>query len=289
MEGLGHERMLKPKPCCQEQEARANASLQIEDFAVTSDLTMKKVAPCTRCWSSLGLPAPRFIASPRSPPPDHQAIITDHATLFGAKFVSSDLVAGEYEGGLKLWECAVDLVAHLHQRCTQDPLFVRGRRVLELGCGHGLPGIFALQRGAEAVVLQDYNAEVLTGLTAANVRANVNPAPVPPEVRYVAGDWGEGMAALLQDPGYDIILTAETIYTARGQERLLALMTQCLRPGGEALVAAKTYYFGVGGGTREFETRVARGRVLRVERVAEFKDGASNVREILRLTHREES
>ena len=35
----------------------------------------------------------------------------------------------------------------------------RGHRVLDLGCGHGLPGLVALQRGA-AVDFLDYNREV---------------------------------------------------------------------------------------------------------------------------------
>lgn len=54
-----------------------------------------------------------------------------------------------------------------------------------------------------------------------------------------------------------MILTAETIYNQEGMRKLLALIKTCLGPGGVALVAAKTYYFGVGGGTREFEAVVA--------------------------------
>ena len=40
----------------------------------------------------------------------------------------TDLV---YEGGLKIWECAVDLARHVERE------HVEGKCVLELGCGAG--------------------------------------------------------------------------------------------------------------------------------------------------------
>mmetsp|Transcript_1152 Transcript_1152/g.3242 ORF Transcript_1152/g.3242 Transcript_1152/m.3242 type:complete len:132 (-) Transcript_1152:2369-2764(-) len=61
----------------------------------------------------------------------------------------SDLVAGEYEGGRKLWESSVDLV----QYCALENLSFAGKRVLELGCGHALPSIFAAQQGAAEISL----------------------------------------------------------------------------------------------------------------------------------------
>ena len=36
-----------------------------------------------------------------------------------------------------------------------------GKKVLEIGCGQGLPGVMALKCGAEEVVFQDFNEEVL--------------------------------------------------------------------------------------------------------------------------------
>lgn len=71
----------------------------------------------------------------------------------------------------------------------------------------------------------------------------------------------------------------------RPQPRLLALITHCLRPGGVALVAAKSFYFGVGGSVSDFAAAAAQ-HTLRVDTVAQLRDGASNVREIIRLTTR---
>ena len=40
-----------------------------------------------------------------------------------------------------------------------------GKRVMEIGCGQGLPGVMALKAGAKHVIFQDYNDEVLTNAT----------------------------------------------------------------------------------------------------------------------------
>ena len=57
-------------------------------------------------------------------------------------------------GGLKLWECAVDLAHFLCQRFGITSLDAQSgsavpSRVLELGCGQGLPGMLMLLAGSE--------------------------------------------------------------------------------------------------------------------------------------------
>ena len=45
----------------------------------------------------------------------------------------SDLVPGVYEGGLKTWECSLDLVEHLHElQCSSNFGGFAGNRVLEV-------------------------------------------------------------------------------------------------------------------------------------------------------------
>lgn len=105
------------------------------------------------------------------------------------------------------------------------------------------------------MALQDYNEEVLSAVTRPNVEANLArmpPGGLRPRVRYFAGDWG-GLGDLLAvEGGYDLVLAAETVYERAPSLRFLELLKRAVAVEGVALVAAKTYYFGVGGGSREF-------------------------------------
>ena len=47
-------------------------------------------------------------------------------------------------GGFKLWECTIDLIETLRREMQDGHLAFRGKDVLELGAGHGLPGILTL-------------------------------------------------------------------------------------------------------------------------------------------------
>ncbi|CAN0552581.1 unnamed protein product, partial [Ectocarpus sp. 12 AP-2014] len=101
----------------------------------------------------------------------------------------SDLVPGLYEGGLKVWEASLDLVEHVLSNSSSSPVGLDGgsggdgsvgsgtgrpKSVLELGCGHGFPGIIALQQGVCArVCFSDFNREVIEQVTIPNVRLNV--------------------------------------------------------------------------------------------------------------------
>ena len=58
---------------------------------------------------------------------------------------ATDLLPGQYEGGLKIWECSEDLVSYLSLSTAE---VLRGKKVLELGCGAGLPGLLAFKHRA---------------------------------------------------------------------------------------------------------------------------------------------
>lgn len=215
-----------------------------------------------------------------------------------ANLQSSDLEPGKYEGGFKLWECAVDLAQHLCKEYNLDKLIssktdpnhdLVGKRVLELGCGQGLPGIVPLLAGAD-VHFQDFNQEVLTSLTSQNVTANRQRLPKsrrPVSARYFGGDWGtlgSLMASENLGGSYDMILSAETIYNLESQQQLFNCIKQAIKPPtGVAYIAAKTYYFGVGGGTTSFKKLLKRDGMLEVHTVATFDEGDGNKREILKL------
>ncbi|KAK9095810.1 hypothetical protein Sjap_021307 [Stephania japonica] len=231
---------------------------------------------------------------------------------------NSDLVPGKYEGGLKLWEGSLDLVKTLHSEIQSGQLSLVGKRVLELGCGHGLPGIFACLQGAGLVHFQDFNAEVLQCLTIPNVNANIEKQwntksetddgqrSVMPEIRFFAGDWSEIHQLLshvrdddcqnLLEPrsnqisasGYDIILMAETVYSVCSLQNLYSLMKKCLaRPNGVVYLAAKKHYFGVGGGTRQFLSVVEKDGFMNASMITEVANGSSNVRELWKFSVKE--
>ncbi|KNE61969.1 hypothetical protein AMAG_07233 [Allomyces macrogynus ATCC 38327] len=221
---------------------------------------------------------------------------------------NTDLVKGVYEGGLKTWECSVDLAEYA---LSSDLPLDTDSCILELGCGSALPAlaILASNRPFAHMTLQDYNAEVLQVVTAPNVLLSLRPAPAANEVDrqglyevtlqrsdwdtlpradkidFVAGDWGTGMAEVLSQPAYDVILTSETIYDEATVPALLELIEAKLAPSGRALVAAKTFYFGVGGGVRAFESRVAARGKMNVHVAREITSGGVR-REILELTWR---
>lgn len=199
----------------------------------------------------------------------------------------SDLVSGVYEGGFKLWECAVDLCEYMldEMHCNEEPPPLQGCRVIELGCGHGLPGIVALKAGA-TVDFCDFNAEVLSSLTMPNVKENIKDSKdssIGGAARYFSGDWSTLPSVLGEECKYDWILTSDTLYSPESVKSLSAVLGQLLKPDGYALVAAKTYYFGVGGGTEMFQELV-QSQNLKVEVAKTYQDGSTNVREMLKVS-----
>jgi predicted nicotinamide N-methyase len=186
----------------------------------------------------------------------------------------TDIKPGLYEGGLKVWECALDLIRHF---LGEDKSF-EGLRVMELGCGHGLPGIHTLIKGAAFVDFFDYNKEVLECATIANVAMNNPPhketgdSPLLKQCRFFAGDWEDLLAnnpakkappANLLGSG-DVILMSDTLYTEELSIKALKAIVRLLKKpnasekGGEAFVAAKRYYFGCGGSVAFFEGLVVK-------------------------------
>lgn len=207
---------------------------------------------------------------------------------------STDLIPLVYEGGLKIWECSIDLVEYL----LESEMSFDGKRVMEVGCGAGLPGIYVLLQGAE-VHFQDYNDDVIEYVTIPNVLVNLAQQQKQNQserassdlletarkcCRFFSGDWGSVVDFI--NPGqvnemmYDVILTSETIYAVESHVKLYNVIKRHLKkPDGIAYVAAKTHYFGVGGGTRSFEKLVKMDGVFDVSVGKVYTDGVQ--REIL--------
>ena len=123
--------------------------------------------------------------------------------------------------GLALWPASIALAHELVSRAPE----LRGRRVLELGAGTGLPGIVAATYGA-SVVQTDRLEEALT-IGRLNAERN--------EVRTIEhrlADWTEWTDI----ERYDLILGGDVIYAPRLQPFLRAIFDTNLAPGGRLLL-----------------------------------------------------
>ncbi|XP_053609936.1 histidine protein methyltransferase 1 homolog [Plodia interpunctella] len=197
----------------------------------------------------------------------------------------SDLVVGKYEGGLKIWECTYDLVEYLIN--NSDKINFVSARVLDLGCGAGILGIYAFINGAN-VTFQDYNQEVLEHVTIPNVLLNIeeeeDTAKLLKRCRFYSGDWASFNNKYDESEMYDLILTSETIYNDNNYDKLINIFIKRLSKTGAVYLAAKTCYFGVGGGVRQFEQKLENNGALQSEIC--WKSTGGIQREILKITHK---
>lgn len=174
---------------------------------------------------------------------------TVEASLLEAISLESDVLDRRYEGGLKTWECAVDLCKYLQATAHT---FHAGISVLELGCGHALPSIFmAKSVRLGNLTLQDYNLAVIRHVTIPNLAANG--VSIDGTVKFIHGDW-RGLGTVLGRGGkFDVILASETIYRPESYGLMADIIAGSLKgEGGRALIAAKDYYFGLEGTVGQF-------------------------------------
>jgi predicted nicotinamide N-methyase len=122
----------------------------------------------------------------------------------------------------ELWPSAVALA----RRVSKEDL--AGRRVVELGCGLGLPSVVALARGARVTVTDRYQAAL--DFARYNARANLG---FEPETRLL--DWFVPASEELYP--FDFVLAADVLYEHRNVPALVPLIPILLAAGGEVLLA----------------------------------------------------
>ena len=144
-------------------------------------------------------------------------VVPDQTAFFE---VHDDLEDPPY--GFLLWEAAIGLARLL----VQQPNWVRGKRVLELGAGVGLPGLVADSLGG-AVWQTDHLSDILA-LTALNVRQNGNPP-----IQHFLADWRRWSHA----EHYDLILGADILYDRTFHFYLEHIFYHNLALGGRLLLA----------------------------------------------------
>ena len=183
---------------------------------------------------------------------------------------TEDIIHNVYEGGFKIWECTLDILDFLDNSTTID---LKNKKVLDLGCGQGLLGIYALKKSAKSVLFQDFNIEVLKYLTYINLQSNfLNFNDLKENIRFISGDWSCLFEKLkneineisfdfsnsdkkrIYDQEFDFILMSEVIYKVENYEKIAEIIDKLLKPKeGICILGTKYYYFGVGGSLPEFE------------------------------------
>jgi predicted nicotinamide N-methyase len=123
----------------------------------------------------------------------------------------------------ELWPSARALAGRVARRD------LAGLRVVELGCGVGLPAVVAARCGADVLATDWYEPAL------AFTRANA--AAAGARLATMAVDWRHPPPALLARRPADLVIGADLLYEARNGPALAALLPRLLRPGGEALVA----------------------------------------------------
>lgn len=127
---------------------------------------------------------------------------------------------GRLPYGVMLWPASIALAHDLLAR--GDAL--RGKRVLELGAGTGIPGIVAASLGAE--VLQIDRSEVAIHVCELNKARNG-----VPDLQVREADWESFEAS----QPYDLILGSDVLYVTTMHERLRAICERYLPPCGTVL------------------------------------------------------
>lgn len=116
----------------------------------------------------------------------------------------------------ELWPASLALAAAL-------PAGLRGRRVVELGCGLGIPSLVAAARGAR-VLATDWSQDALALLETNAARNGVRL-----ETEQARWDEPERLGA-----DWDLVLAADVLYEHRNVPQLLTLLPQL---GEEVLLA----------------------------------------------------
>ena len=123
-----------------------------------------------------------------------------------------------------LWTSSLELA----RWCLEDA-DIRGKRVLELGCGLGLSGIAAAAAGA-IVTLSDYESDALD-FARYNTAANLPEEIVSTRVSFLLLDWRSLPAV---DP-FDVLIAADVVYERRNFLPMIDVLTTLLTPKGFAV------------------------------------------------------
>ena len=156
----------------------------------------------------------------------------------------ADIIPGQFEGGHRIWQGSLDLIRFIEK---QEMKVSASTTVVELGCGHGLPGSLMLRRGAR-VYFQDLNEDSLRKATLPTIVLNAGMESIS-RCKLICGEWSE-TAAMIDATKIDYILASDTIYTPATIRSFVSVVNQLADHDTVCWIASQKYYFGLGGGTQ---------------------------------------
>ncbi|HEU4657091.1 MAG TPA: methyltransferase domain-containing protein [Capillimicrobium sp.] len=122
----------------------------------------------------------------------------------------------------ELWPSALALADAVAARA------LHGARVVELGCGLGLPAIAAALAGGR-VLATDWAPDAVA-MAARNAERN------GAAVETLVASWAQPEALVARGP-FDLVIGSDLLYEARNGPQLLALLPRLVADGGEAWIA----------------------------------------------------
>lgn len=122
-----------------------------------------------------------------------------------------------------LWPSAIALARHVAE------LELAGKKVVEVGCGVGLPAMAALANGAEVTVTDHYEAAL--DFAAHNARENTGRSLSTAMLDWRKPETWQGTG------GFDVLLGGDVLYEPRNIVPLADVVEALLEPEGAALFA----------------------------------------------------
>ncbi|GAA6058708.1 hypothetical protein JCM10212_003396 [Sporobolomyces blumeae] len=170
-----------------------------------------------------------------------------HGDIVGPRHVEVGLVSGHPLWGHILYPAAIALAQFLelhaprllHNAETGERGRRKGKNVLELGAGGGLPALVAALEGAGEVVVSDFPDASLVKNLEQNVETNINSISDPSSSSQVANTravgftWGSSpndLLSSLPDPvhKFDLILLSDLVFNHSQHVALLKTCLSCL-------------------------------------------------------------
>ncbi|KAH7385989.1 putative methyltransferase-domain-containing protein [Pyrenochaeta sp. MPI-SDFR-AT-0127] len=160
--------------------------------------------------------------------PEKEATFASHQLLSGEE-LKVRLVGHNPLWGHFLWNAGRKISAYLEERSDE---LVKGKSVLELGAGAGLPSLVCALNGASQTVVTDYpDAELVE-----NLRYNIENCILLPQPLNIVAEgylWGAPTAHLTkhlsEKEGFDVLILADLLFNHSEHEKLIKTVQLTLK------------------------------------------------------------